>query len=368
MASSIKASVDQAVSSSVKADYIVSAGTFAFGTGIPTGAIEEIRALPDVELASPVRFGPFRLTDAYAQRKVAGQAEEAPTGIGATDTAPPGQDDFVLGIEPETFFQVVDLGELQGSPEDLGPGTIAALAKVADDRGWRLGDRIPVYFAETGVQQLELALTFDTDAGTGNYFIPMETFEANSLSLFNVDFLEYVVATPGADLDELRDQLDAIVADSPAITVQDLQEYADAQTAPFDTFLAIVYGLLGLAVIIALIGIANTLSLSVLERTRELGLLRAVGMKRGQLRATIIGESMIIAVFGTLIGLAIGIAFSFALSRVIAADSPDLFHYTLPVLQLVAITLIAAIAGVVAAVLPAWRASRLDVLTAISSV
>ena len=91
--------------------------------------------------------------------------------------------------------------------------------------------------------------------------------------------------------------------------MQDLGEYADAQTAPFDTFLAVVYGLLGLAVIIALIGIANTLSLSVLERTRELGLLRAVGMSRKQLRHTVIGESMIIAVFGTAIGLTIGIIF-----------------------------------------------------------
>ena len=97
-------------------------------------------------------------------------------------------------------------------------------------------------------------------------------------------------------------------------------------------------------------------------------MLRAVGMSRKQLRHTVIGESMIIAVFGTAIGLTIGIIFSFALSVVISADSPGIFKYTLPVSQLVIITLVAALAGVLAALAPAWRASRLDVLKAVSSV
>jgi putative ABC transport system permease protein len=250
----------------------------------------------------------------------------------------------------------------------LLPGTFAAELKEAEKRGWKLGDKVPVYFAKTGVQELKLAMTFDQNSGGGSYLLPLATFEANVLALFNTDFIVYVKAEPGADLAQVRKQLDAIVADSPAISVQDLGEYADAQTAPFDTFLAVVYGLLGLAVIIALIGIANTLSLSVLERTRELGLLRAVGMSRKQLRHTVIGESMIIAVFGTAIGLTIGIIFSFALSVVISADSPGIFKYTLPVNQLVIITLVAALAGVLAALGPAWRASRLDVLKAVSSV
>ena len=368
MASSIKASVDSVVNSSIKADFIISSSTFTFGTGIPTTVIDEARQLPDVKVASPVRFGPFRITDDYARENAATSTDGPTPSLGAGDAAPPGDDDFLLGIDPESFFQVVDLGTLDGNPSDLKPGTIAALAKVAEDRGWKIGDTIPVYFATTGAQELELAMTFETDTGNGNYMVPIDTFAANVLPLFNVDFVDYVMAQPGADLPQLRKGLDQLVADSPAITVQDLGEYADSQTAFFDTFLAIVYGLLGLAVIIALIGIANTLSLSVLERTRELGLLRAVGMSRRQLTSMIIGESMIIAILGTLMGLAIGIAFAFALSIVIAADSPDLFKFNLPVLALAVITLVAALAGVLAALLPAWRASRLDVLKAVSSV
>ena len=369
MASSIRASVESTVNSTISADFVINSSTFSIGTGIPTTAVVEARAVPGVALASPVRFAPFRLIDSYSQQQAAADpAKEQQSLLGAGDAAPPGADEFLLGIEPLSYFEINDVGTTAGSPKDLLPGTFAAELKEAEKRGWKLGDKVPVYFAKTGVQELELAMTFEQNAGGGSYLLPLATFEANVLALFNTDFVVYVKAEPGADLAQVRKQLDAIVADSPAISVQDLGEYADAQTAPFDTFLAVVYGLLGLAVIIALIGIANTLSLSVLERTRELGLLRAVGMSRKQLRHTVIGESMIIAVFGTAIGLTIGIIFSFALSVVISADSPGIFKYTLPVSQLVIITLVAALAGVLAALAPAWRASRLDVLKAVSSV
>ena len=155
--------------------------------------------------------------------------------------------------------------------------------------------------------------------------------------------------------------------DLPTVSVQDLREYIESQTGPVDMFLAIVYGLLALAVIIALIGIANTLSLSILERTRELGLLRAVGMSRRQLRRSVRYEAAIIAVFGALMGLVLGLAFSAALSAAVAANDPGILTYHLPVGQLVVITVIAALAGVVAAWLPARRAAGLDVLAAIAS-
>jgi putative ABC transport system permease protein len=244
---------------------------------------------------------------------------------------------------------------------------MAANADYAEERGWELGDRIPVYFGATGQQELELALLFDQNVGQGEIYLPLATFEPNVIPTFNVDAQIYVKGTEGADLDELRTQLDGLVADLPTVQIQDLNEFVEAQTGPINTFLGIVYGLLGLAILIALIGIANTLSLSVLERTRELGLLRAVGMTRRQLRSTIRTESAIIAVFGTLIGLVIGILFSVALTVAISADTPGLFKYQLPYVQLVVITVVAALAGVLAALLPARRAARLDVLDAVSS-
>lgn len=370
LASSIRASVDSAVSTSVKADYIVSAEALSLAAGIPPETLKEVRTLGDVKVASPMRLGPVRLTDRYGRSHPGAAAEDSSIGpiVGAAGTAPPGQDQFMVGIDPKSIFEVFDFGRIRGNEQDLAAGTIMTSTATAEKRGWKLGEEIPVYFAKTGQQKLKLVATFSTESPMGDFFVPLSTFNENSLGIFSVDFLIYVKADSGASVPALRHQLDKLVKDMPAISVQNVAEYVKAQTAPFDTFLAIVYGLLLLAVIIALIGIANTLSLSVLERTRELGLLRAVGMSRRQLRLAIIGESLIISIFGVAMGLLLGIVFSGALSTVIASDNPAIFAYTLPVGSLVAIVVIAMVAGVLAALVPAWRASRLDVLKAISSV
>jgi len=129
--------------------------------------------------------------------------------------------------------------------------------------------------------------------------------------------------------------------------------------------LNLIYALLGLAIVIALIGITNTLALSIFERTRELGLLRAIGMTRGQLRATVRYESVIIALFGTLMGLAVGLFFGWSMVRAMA--SQGFTEFVVPSASLAVVTVIAAAAGVLAAVLPARRAARLDVLEAIAT-
>ena len=250
---------------------------------------------------------------------------------------------------------------------DDAAGTLGVQKDYADKRGWKLGDTIPVYFGVTGRQDLKVALIYERNIGQGNIWLPMATFEPSQLPIFNSDFQIFVRGKDGVPKSEVRSQLDALVKDLPTVTVQDLQEYATAQTAPIDMFLAIVYGLLALAILIALIGITNTLSLSILERTRELGLLRAVGMSRKQLKRTVRYEAAIIAVFGALMGLVLGVAFSGALTVAISSNNPGIFTYHLPVVQLIVITVIAAFAGIVAAWLPARRAAKLDVLKAISS-
>ena len=370
LASSIKATGEKTFRDSINADFIVATASVTSLGSIPADTVEKVKALPDVDLASPVRFSFIRLLDDKAQKNAAEDTTPTtvPEGVtGDRDNAPPGDDDFALGIDPSSWFQIIDAGELQGSPEDMVDGTLAVNKDFAEDRGWKLGDKVPVYFAATGTQELEVAVIFDKNVNQGNIWMPLSTFEPNVLPVFNVDAQIFVTADEGANMSELKKQLDDIVADSPTVTVQDVQEYIDAQTGPIDTFLAIVYGLLGLAIIIALIGIANTLSLSVLERTRELGLLRAVGMSKRQLRRTVRIEAIIIAIFGTLIGMVIGILFSLALTFAIGADNPGLISYNLPVTQLVIIGIIAVAAGLLAAVLPARRAARLDILKAVSS-
>jgi putative ABC transport system permease protein len=162
-----------------------------------------------------------------------------------------------------------------------------------------------------------------------------------------------------------RSILDQAAAKYANVEVQDRAEFKAAKAADIDKLLNLIYALLALAIVIALIGISNTLALSIFERTRELGLLRAVGMTRAQLRSTVRWESMIIALFGTVLGLTIGLFFGWSMIHALADKGFDAF--VVPTGSLAVVGVIAAIAGVGAAVLPARRAARLDVLGAIAT-
>jgi len=146
----------------------------------------------------------------------------------------------------------------------------------------------------------------------------------------------------------------------------DRHEYLKSATEDVDQMLNLVYGLLGLAILIALLGIANTLSLSLYERTRELGLLRAVGQTRRQLRRTVRWESVIIAVFGTFGGVAVGTFLAWGLMQAIEA-SEGIGSFVVPVATMVVVLGAAIVAGIVAAWRPARRAAKLDILDAIAT-
>jgi putative ABC transport system permease protein len=159
------------------------------------------------------------------------------------------------------------------------------------------------------------------------------------------------------------DPFPGAAVDYASADVLDRDAFLDNLNGEIDTILGLCYGLLALAVVIALLGIANTLALSIFERTRELGLLRAVGMNRSQVRSSVRWESIIIAVFGTTLGLAVGTFFGWAIVRSLADQGIDTL--TVPVGSLVVVTVIAGIAGALAAVMPARRAAKLDVLEAL---
>jgi putative ABC transport system permease protein len=191
-----------------------------------------------------------------------------------------------------------------------------------------------------------------------NRFVPPEQQTDSAIYVMLRD-------TSTAGIAAARGPLDAIVSASPGAKLQNLNEFKKAQTDQADQFLVIVYVLLALALVIAIVGVINTLLLSVYERTREIGLLRAVGMSRRQLRSSIRWESVIISLIGALTGLVIGVVFGWAL--VTALKDQGITSFSIPWTQLVIVVLLAALAGVGAALYPAWRAARLDVLHAVSS-
>ena len=216
-------------------------------------------------------------------------------------------------------------------------------------------------FAKTGVQRIPIDGTYADDTLEDQGFIlSLRDFEAN----FTDQLDERVLATRAAGTTPARARaaIEEVAADFPNARVEDRAGYKAEVKSQVDLLLALVAILLGLAVVIAVLGIVNTLALSIVERTRELGLLRAVGMSRRQLRAMIRWESIIIAVVGAVLGLAVGMQIGGTLAR---ALGDFIQAVTYPWLRLALFVVFAVLAGMAAAVLPARRAARLDVLTAV---
>jgi putative ABC transport system permease protein len=193
--------------------------------------------------------------------------------------------------------------------------------------------------------------------------VPLSTLEAAQIP--RQDSVVSVNAAEGTSPDELGTALDDVVADLPIVTVQNQEDFTEAQRASVNTLLYLIYALLGLAIVIAVLGIVNTLALSVIERTREVGLLRAVGLSRRQLRRMVRLEAIAIAVLGAVLGIVMGLVFGVVLQQALADQG--ITDLAVPVWQLVLFVVVAAVVGVLAAVLPARRAAKLDVLRAITT-
>jgi putative ABC transport system permease protein len=217
-------------------------------------------------------------------------------------------------------------------------------------------------FPETGNQSFTVAAIYGIKEPLGAYAISTAAFDANMAT--HVDNDVVVSAAPGVPKEQARAAVEGVLRDYPTAVLMTKTEFKGSIANQIDKILNLVYVLLAMALVIALFGIANTLALSVFERTREIGLLRAIGMSRAQVRSTVRWESVLIALLGTTLGTVIGLGFSWTLVR--AMESQGFNTFTVPVQQLGLIVVVAAVAAVLAAALPARRAARLDVLQAIT--
>ncbi len=197
----------------------------------------------------------------------------------------------------------------------------------------------------------------------GDYILPLAAAKANFPQALDIDV--FVKLAPGVSASAGRHAISSVLSSYPNATLLDQVQYRAQQARQVDQLLNLVYGLLALAVIIALIGIANTLALSIYERTRELGLLRAVGTTRGQLRSIVRAEALVISLFGAIEGLLLGVLFGWAI--VAALHTQGITRLAFPVPQLLGVAVLAAVAGIVAAIAPSRRAARLDILQAVTT-
>ena len=266
-------------------------------------------------------------------------------------------------VDPATAGKIFDVRPLRGSIGALGQTAIAVYSGVAAAHHLTIGSTVPVLFKDTGLQKLRVALIYGDSiaAPAPRYFLGTPAFDANFTIRF--DSQVFVKKAPAVTTAAALAAVRKIAAGYSGTEVMDQSAYKQSRAKPIQQELMLVYALLALAVLIALLGIGNTLALSIFERTRELGLMRAVGMTRRQLRATIRWESVIIALQGTLLGLLIGVFFGWAL--VLAMKDQGLAVFSLPALSLLIVVVLAAVAGVVAAILPSRRAAKINIIHAI---
>ena len=265
--------------------------------------------------------------------------------------------DLFSAFDATTVDEVFVARSVEGDLDSLGADGIAVVDRRRRGEGLDARRHGPRRRSPSGDTTLVVEAIYSgaTD-WVGSEFVDLEALRANG-----GDALDYRVYVSGdEDGDRRRGG-----RRTPRPTCSTRTGSSASSDGEIDTMLGLFYALLMLAVVIALLGIANTLALSIFERTRELGLLRAVGMARAQVRSTIRWESIIIAVFGTTLGLAIGTFFGWAIVKAMADQGIDTL--TIPVGSLAVVTAIAAVAGAVAAVLPARRAAKLDVLHALVS-
>jgi putative ABC transport system permease protein len=327
--SSVSNSATSSVDQAIKADLIVTgtnAGAGSFGRALA----KRLTSLPGVTASLVGYGGQFEIRRSLETLK---------------------------GVSTAGLSQTVALHMKAGSTKALSAGELLVDSGTAKSDHLSVGDTVRVKFALTGASTMRIGGIYKTNALVGSYVVGDAFYMAH-----------YRQPLPGAVLlktnatARVQNEVDHVLSRYPTVQVQTRAQFENAQISSVNQLLSLIYALLALAVLIALIGVVNTLMLSVFERTREIGLLRAVGMKRRQVRSMVRSESVVLSVFGALIGIVVGTCMGIAL-----VSALQLTTTAVPVPSLVVFLVLAGILGLVAATWPARRAAKLDVLAAIAS-
>ncbi len=332
-AASALASINNLVDTGFHGDAIVT----STGNGIPLDDIGKIAASPDVSRIAAMRYGPVTVD---------------------------GDGMIVSATDPATLAAMVDMKVSAGSLDDMGTDDIAVSKREAERHGWSVGTALDATTLDGTDHTLTVRAIYANPLVAQHALTSTDTIAGSLLT--PISQIAFVQGERGVSADDLVERLDGLVADNPTAKIQTVPQFKKSSAAQMDSFLNIVYAMLALAVIIAIIGIVNTLGLSILERTRELGLLRAVGMTRRQLRVTVRVESLLIAMTGTIIGLVLGTIIGAALIKSFGPDQA-LTGFAVPWVRLVVVLVAGVAVGLVSAVLPTRRATRLDPLDALAT-
>jgi putative ABC transport system permease protein len=338
-AAGLRATIDQGIDEQVRAAGIV---THEDGfSPLPQGVVQSLEHVDGVAAVSPIRFETGKLKST-------------------------GSNTPVTGVDPATVSEALKLEWKQGSAatlDRLGDRDAVVSEDFASSHDLSVGDRLTLITPRGREVTYRVAGTYDAQVGLVGDVIVTDQSLVRDWESKDIAFA-MVIAAPGTDPTDLRRAEDRALAGFPTANPQTIPEFKDEQQQGVNVLVGLIYALLSLSVIVALLGIVNTLALSVHERTRELGMLRAVGMSRRQVRRMIRAESVITAAIGAVLGIVLGIVFAAIVSRPLAEDG---FVFELPIGAIIAVGIFAALAGVLAAIPPARRAAKVDVLRAVTT-
>ncbi len=368
LAGSISTTITGAIEDGYEADFIVVGTSFQ---GFSPVAGEAAAALPEVVASSPLRFGRLGI-DIDAATLAAAAARDAAgetPGQSSGDSRDTGEIDstLVLGVSPALVSKVLDLGRIQGRLEDLvQPETVAASQEWMTTSDHAIGDTVPIVSLSGAAGRLvRIVAVFETNTVLSGADFLVDVKGTLGADLYPFEFGRLLLLKPGTDKAAFRAEAEAAIADVPNAVVRSKAQFVEEQLGQVDLLLGLILVFLVLAFVIAALGIANTLALAVLERTREIGLLRAIGATRVQLGHVLRWEGILVALLGTTIGLAIGVVTGVGLVRVLDRD-PALV-LSIPWERLGLVVIVAAGLGLLASVFPARRAARLDIVRAIAA-
>jgi putative ABC transport system permease protein len=336
IAGSLKASIDDNVGAVVHGDLMIAASQFG-GGGLSPGLAEAVATADGVAGAVGVGTGPVAIDGSTHQ---------------------------VTVLDPAASAALFVPDPVTGRVGSLGAGEVAVVRPLADDEGWTVGTSIDVRFTDGATERLAVGAIYEPSSMVRDLVVPAPTWTEHQVQA--VHQLVVIGVEEGVDVESARAAVERAAVPFAPPDVSTTQEFVDDSTAVVDQFLGLVYAMLLLAVVIALMGIATTLSLSIHERRRELGLVRAVGASRAQVRSTVRWESAVIAVLGTLAGLAVGLLMGWALITA-AAQRDVVIGVAVPIGQLIVVAVVGGFAGALAAWRPARRAARVDVIDALAS-
>ncbi|MFE3035920.1 ABC transporter permease [Streptomyces canus] len=332
MAGSLQKSIDKMASAAVRADYVVS---MANGNELSPDVEKKLAKVDGVTAVSPLRNAASRID---------------------------GETEYLTGVNGSAIGKLTDL-KVDSGTFKVGGSQVVVDQDTAKSRGWKAGSTFAAHYEDGKAQQLTVAGVYE-----GNELISGIMVDSATLTphLRDVSDMQVMLKTSDGTSAATKDRLEKALGSNPAIKVQDKKDLSESIAQMFTLMLNMLYGLLAMAVIVAVLGVINTLAMSVFERSQEIGMLRAIGLDRKGIKRMVRLESLVISLFGGVLGIGLGVFFGWAAGELLGTKMAT-YELVLPWARMAVFLLLAATVGILAALWPARRAARMNMLAAIKA-